>query len=373
MTVIATLRIEGIPAAIGDFITSDAQVGVKHDFVPTRPTINDAGHRPLPRRIHGLRRKLHRVNPRLLVAYTGLLQEAGVALAELDRHFGQLVDGPTLNEIDGVLRPFRHRFAGKLTLIGWTARSRPRCFKWAAEPNASVVHVTQAIEGSGAQHFREMLTNAHSHGYSSNVVVAHDKATLLGITNAGKVLLEEMTSGGTLENSYGYGAELALFNGREFQFVRGIAYTFWNVRIEIDGSIRFLPANVFAAYESHDRYCVMQVSHLGVADSRLKVTNTYSAAISPPHEPLINFQVGELRKEIDLSEVHTYFNGIAFFDARTGINGKISVSNINSQSTNDWFFRIRRQDGTFHFEWKRNEFEALILEAVNNAPSRKRN
>src|SRR5262245_59668702 len=224
MTLIAAVRIEGIPAAIGDFITTDAQVGRKHDFIPTRPLINDAAQRTLPRRIHGLCRKVLIVNPRFIVAFTGLLQEAGIALGELQRKFAQLDRGPALKEIDDVLRPFRARFAGKLTLIGWTVRSRPRCFKWVAAPDASVDHVTHAIEGSGAQHFERMLTDAQSGGYSTAVRVAQDKATLFGITKAGAILFEELVSGGTLENSYGYAAELALFNGREFQFVQGIAY-----------------------------------------------------------------------------------------------------------------------------------------------------
>jgi hypothetical protein len=365
MTVIAALRIEGIPAAIGDFITTDDQKGVKHSFVPTRPAINDAEHMALPRRIHGFRRKLHLINPRFIVAFTGFLKEAADVLAELQRQFGQSDNGPTLHELDRVLEPFNDRCEGKLTVIGWTVQSRPRCFKWVAASNARVAHVTHAIEGSGAKHFGGLLTDAQSAGYSTAVRVAQDKATLMGIAKVGAVLADELLRGGTLQHSYGYGAELALFNGREFQFVPGLAYWFCAVRIELDGSITYMPANIVAAYEPRGRFCAMEVTRLAMGDDRLNATDTYLAAISPPHDSLFDVQQNELRRVVDLSQVQFYFIGLAFFDTRTNASGTIRAS--AQKSDDDFFFRVHKQDGQVRFEWKRSELEAMILEAAHRA------
>jgi hypothetical protein len=317
MTLVTALRIENIPAVIGDFITTDARVGVKHDFTPTRPNLNDAAHPALPRTIRGLQRKLLLVNPRFIVAYAGYLNEAALVLAKLQNRFGQSADGPTLLEIDRELSPFKNRCNGKLTIIGWTVRSRPCCFKWVAGPDAHVRHVTHAIEGSGAAHFGGLATDMQAGTYSAALATALEKATLLGIGVVGAVLFNEVFSGETLKHSYGYGAELVLFNGREFKFVPGLAFCFWKVRIELNGSIILFPANILAACEPRGRYCAMQVTRLAMDDTRLKATNTYVALTSAPHDPLNDIPKTELQRVVDLSQVQYYFNAIDLFDART--------------------------------------------------------
>jgi hypothetical protein len=149
MTLVAALEIENVPAVIADFITTDEGDG-KHAFTPTRPTLNDPDHPKLARRIAGVRRKLLLVNPRLIVAYTTTdLNVAAPVLAILQQRFGKSAGGQTLREIEDALSPFNNRCSGKLTIIGWTVRSRPRCFKWVAGADARVKLVAQAIEGSG--------------------------------------------------------------------------------------------------------------------------------------------------------------------------------------------------------------------------------
>jgi hypothetical protein len=53
-----------------------------------------------------------------------------------------------------------------------------------------------------------------------------EKAVLLGLSKVGGVLVEEMTTGANLQNSYGAGAEIVLFNGNKFQFVSKLGYVF---------------------------------------------------------------------------------------------------------------------------------------------------
>ena len=68
------------------------------------------------------------------------------------------------------------------------------------------------------------------------------------------MLLDEIMSGDNLALGYGYGAELALFNGTRFEFIPKIGYMFWNVRQELDGSMSLAQANIMAVYENKGRY-----------------------------------------------------------------------------------------------------------------------
>jgi hypothetical protein len=81
MTLVAALKIEGVPSLIGDFLLTDEQQGVDHFYLPTRPTLNDPSHLPLPRRVSGLARKLHLVNQRFIVGFTGSRGRRGSAPA----------------------------------------------------------------------------------------------------------------------------------------------------------------------------------------------------------------------------------------------------------------------------------------------------
>jgi hypothetical protein len=135
MTVIAALRIEGIPALISDFLITDERKDVPHFPLPTRPNMNDPLDAPLPRRISGMQRKCVIISDRFVVGFTGDVRAGSQVFAELDRRFGHRSSGPTLAELDLALRGFKLPFHNKrmaATVIGWTVQSRPCCFCWSA-------------------------------------------------------------------------------------------------------------------------------------------------------------------------------------------------------------------------------------------------
>lgn len=359
MTVVAALRIEGIPALIGDFLITDGQRGIHHAFLPTRPNLNNPAHPTLPRRIKGLGRKLHVINQRFVVGFTGSVEAGAAIFADLERRFGHSNRAPSISEISHALEAFNVQFNGRATIIGWTVSSRPRCFRWSARPGSPAVHVTHAIEGSGGHHFAEVLTNAVSGGYSDAVRTAFERAILLGLAKVGAVLVEEMTTGANLKESYGAGAEIVLFQGNRFQFISKLGYVFWNARIELDGSITILPSNVFAAYEARERYCLLEVIQLDLRTNPIKAENAYLQAITPLHDnmpALILTKADEVSPECDY-----YFNGIAFLDRRTNVLGTIRVSGIMSD---DLCFRVKKKDGLHFFEWDRQMLEGMIRTAA---------
>ncbi len=206
MTIVAALKIEGIPALIGDFLITDNLTGVDHSWLPTRPQASPYP-RPLPRRIRDIRRKLHLINERFIVAFTGPVNAGAAIFAELERLFGKSNTGPSVRQINEALQMFNVKFRHQSTIvIGWTCGSRPRCFKWKAGLNSLAATVPYAIEGSGSKNFGGVLTNEggpyrthfdrtagvlnHPDGYTPAVNTALQKAVLLGLVKLGSVLTQ---------------------------------------------------------------------------------------------------------------------------------------------------------------------------------------
>jgi hypothetical protein len=94
LTIVAALKIEGIPALIGDFLLTD-KLEYDHSWLPTRPK-ELPYPRPLPRRIRDLRRKLHLINERFIVGFTGSFNAGAETFGELERLFGKDNMGPSL-------------------------------------------------------------------------------------------------------------------------------------------------------------------------------------------------------------------------------------------------------------------------------------
>src|SRR5207244_2556146 len=119
----------------------------------------------------------------------------------LERCFGDTNTGPTITNISRALERFNIQFNRMATVIGWTVSSRrARCFKWSARPGSSAAHVPYAIEGSGSQHFRGLLTDVQPGGGYVSVAAtsAFEKAILLGLAKVGSVIAKELSTGDNL-------------------------------------------------------------------------------------------------------------------------------------------------------------------------------
>jgi hypothetical protein len=60
--------------------------------------------------------------------------------------------------------------------------------------------------------------------YTSSVRTAFQKAILSGLLTLGSVLADEVFRGRNLQESYGYGGEIAVYTGKQFEFVSGIGF-----------------------------------------------------------------------------------------------------------------------------------------------------
>jgi hypothetical protein len=367
MTLIAALRIEGIPAMIGDFLITDEQIEAPHIYIPTRSNVSDPrtpgvpGVPKLPRRMAGLRRKIHIVNDNFIVGFTGSVKAGREIFERLERRFGTITTGPTIQEIDRTLRLFNVQYDKTAAVIGWTVRSRPRCFSWTAGPGSHAINVTHAIEGSGKGHFLTSIRNVRSFGYSPAVQTARDKATLMGLTRAGAVLFEEIASGENLAVGYGYGAEIALFTGSKFEMVPKLGYVFLHVNVGKDGTISIQPASIFAVYESRGRYSLMSITRLTPGSGVLNATDTYVSAITPLHDDMPELNSAVIGRPNQVCRY--YFNGLTFFDAKANISGQIRAVTDRDPS----FFQVSERNGLVHFEWNKAKRKMMLNYAVTEA------
>jgi hypothetical protein len=376
MTIIAALKIEGIPTLIGDFLITDDMPNADHSWLPTRP--QDSSYPNLPRRIRGIGRKLHLINERFIVGFTGPIKAGAEIFAELERCFRNDTTGPSIRKISEILQKFNIQFRNQRAIvIGWTCSSRPRCFRWEAGLNSSAMHVTNAIEGSGRDHFTSILSNEHGPhrtafdrstgvlsqqpggiGYSPHVETALQKSVLLGLVKVGAMLTEELGGARNLQASYGYGAEIALYTGTRLEFVSKVGYFFWHVRIEQNGSITIMPANIKAVYEARGRYCVFEVSRfINDQNSVLTMEHVYSATSTPLHDDMPELVL--TRQDAPTPQCSYYYNGIVITDTRSNrIVGPLHL--VQFASKDPWLFRFRKKDDVYQFRWNRETLVNMI-------------
>ena len=375
MTIIAALRIEGIPTLIGDFLITDDQRDSDHFWLPTRR--HSPSPTKLPRAITGFTRKLHLINERFIVGFTGPIKAGAVIFDELERRFRNDNTGPSIRKISEALQIFNIQLRDQRAIvIGWTCGSRPRCFRWEAGLNSSARHVTHAIEGSGRDHFIGILTNEHGSprtafdkstgvlseqpggiGYSPQVETAFQKSVLLGLVKVGAVLIEELAGARNLQASYGYGGEIALYSGKRFEFISKVGYFFWYAQIEQDGSITIMPNTIKATYEVRGRDCVFEVSHFSSGQNGvLKLERDYVAILTPLHD---NRSEPVSIRDAPTPECAFYYNGIVIVDRRNNrIVGPLHL--VNFASNDPGGFRFHKRGKLYYIQWNRERLYSMI-------------
>ena len=101
MTLVAAFPLRGIPALIGDFLLTDNQENVNNNFLPTKPNLQNVKPGAGRRRIAGFRKKIHKINGKLIVGFTGDLNQGIVLIKGLVKQFTNKV--PTLIELQEFL------------------------------------------------------------------------------------------------------------------------------------------------------------------------------------------------------------------------------------------------------------------------------
>lgn len=356
MTLIAAFSIEGVPVLVGDFLLTDNATANPHMFLPTHPELSAQSPKLLGARIAGLSKKIHVVNDRFAVGFTGRVDDGARILRTLVAEFS--LAAPSLLALEKALSPFNHKTKGFAQVIGWTASSRPVCFEWKSNDTNAPLLVNSVFAGSGGVPFRNSLTEAATSEISPNIKTAVEKAQFVGISEVGGVLATELMGLDNLKAFYGYGAELIFWTGVKFSYVPKICFCFWNAGINRDGTFFLNSSNVMALYQSFGEFSALQVAHIGPSpngESKLVANNTYVTAITPLHDKMPELDprtIGRIPVASDF-----YFNAIAAKDERSGKTGVFKVVSIND---NNGFFEHRRVNGIEHFQWKKSVVEGAV-------------
>lgn len=333
MTLVAAFSIEHVPVIVGDFLLFDKQLEKAHIFLPTKPELATEPAKKLGLRIVGFRKKVHRINERLVIGFTGRIDDGQAIVAKLFETYSD--SAPSLKQLSDTLSQFNKNTKGITQVVGWTAPKRPVCFSWVSNNSDGAIKVPGVFGGTGGTPFKISLTNVGASGISPEIKTAVERAQFIGVSKACSVLLEELHIGSAknLEAFYGFGAEIAYWNGAKFDYVPKTTLVFWNTRILQDSRFQLAPANVMAVYENRGDFSALQISRVGPSkDGDIEAKETWVNVIPPMHDQMPNLDpasVGRLNIQADF-----YFHAVTVTDERSGKFGILKlVTNKDGCST----------------------------------------
>ncbi|HMJ48398.1 MAG TPA: hypothetical protein VK498_13790 [Ferruginibacter sp.] len=340
MTLVAAFPLRGIPVLVGDFLLTDNQVNKAHDSLSTRPGIQKTKSNVNFRRIAGLRKKIHKINDRLVVGFTGDLLPCEILIKALVREFS--TKEPTKKDLDsflsGISIPNKH----KIKLVGWYCDNRPLCFEWnGVDKEIKIVDYTYS--GSGGKHFYEEIMPSDASGISDAFNVELERATYIAVAQVGKILLSELMAAKNLHYAYGFGGELVLWDGARFSYVDKIAYAFWNILINEDNSFQYALSPIQAVYKNFDTYSVMQISHIGpnASNTGYEAKNTDYHLLTPLNDSMLTFDSSKI-KRISY-DAPIWFTGVSVFNPKKSLQAVLKiVSDGTEENRSVTFFKNGR-------------------------------
>jgi hypothetical protein len=306
MTLVAAFKISGIPVLLGDFLLTDEIAGKNHIFLPTVPQLRRAANDQ--RRVCGLRKKIHKVGERLVVGFTGGVAPGVELMKRLIIRFG--ASEPSVESLRAFLADEEFPRKSETALVGWICDKRPLCFRWNGKEPEVFRIVDSAFDGSGARHFQEEVMPAHQTGKSDAIRTAFDNAMYVAVTKIGKILLQEILNGRTIDHAYGFGGEILIWDGARFAYVANVAFAFWNVIVRSDDALWFSPRHI-AAYRNYGKYSVLQITHIGPKENPaegLESKETYVQVITPMDDEMASFEPSSVGRQSLESQL--WFSGI---------------------------------------------------------------
>lgn len=287
MTLVAAIKIEGVPTMITDMLITDDAPDAAAMFIPMIP--NQSQTKLKNRSIVAARSKVIILSQILVVAFTGSVSAGITLFADLERRFKSIP--PSAAELEGALHSWNIALNGKGSIVGWLADPTPRCFEWSARPGARVSWVAHAIHGSGADHFeRIILRQPDLTGWGN--LTKKELSTFIAVTKANRVLSDEMSSQGALSNHYGYCVEIVQWTETTFTFQNKIVSIFFNALVKTDQSVDLAPVTA-RIYERHERFALIEICHfyLHKGPDGSFAEHTYIEAISAIHDDLADVSI----------------------------------------------------------------------------------
>jgi hypothetical protein len=317
MTLVAAFPMRGIPVLIGDFLLTDNQVNKKHNYISTKPGLQNIKPNAKGRRVAGLSKKIYKIGERLIVGFTGDLIPGEKLMKALVKQFDD--KSPTKTELESFLSNIDIPNKQNTKLVGWIWEKLPVCFVWKGSTPNNIEIVNSTYSGSGGKHFHDVIMQSDASVTSEGLKTELEKAIYISVAQAGKILLSELMAAGNLDHAYGFGAELLLWDGAKFFYVDKLAYAFWNIVVNEDNSLAISLSSILAVYQNFDEFSVMQIMQLDAKHTEFNI-------ILPIYDSMPNLDIRRLER---LSyESPLWFTGIA-------IKNKKSLKNITITIVSD--------------------------------------
>jgi hypothetical protein len=216
MTIIAAIKISETPVLIGDILISRTGIEQPHIEIPTIDDVNLILPEEWQRNVCGLYPKLVLINSSLTIAWTGHVIAARSLIEEIRGKFGGVDFVP--DELFFFLKNDESIDTSlELTIIGWViVNGKPISFHWNSEERNKVNLNGEYVEGSGAVQFKDHVSKQESiHGPINSI----DSACLGALGLIGSMLTEEFYSGNSIEQLYGGGYQIIVFDKGKFVFI----------------------------------------------------------------------------------------------------------------------------------------------------------
>ena len=240
MTLIAAFEADSFPVLLGDLTISQMGAVRPSISVPTRTDLSRLLPEDWLRSVVGLKRKIGKINDRIVYGWTGRFLAAKSITKYLKEQIGYSeID---IGQLSRLIVSSDNWGNVECTLIGWLIEGQETSsFKFDFRRQEISVQGHPYIEGSGASDFSRYITGGTmGASRASNPVFS---AVGKSLAQAANVLGREILWGQSLQNLYGGGMEVLFFYEGLFHQLDDVAYLFWTADIENERPVRlrFIP------------------------------------------------------------------------------------------------------------------------------------
>jgi hypothetical protein len=237
MTLIAGFQSNDVPMLMGDFLL----------------TFKDKS-------LAGLQKKVHRIGPNFVVAWTGNAYVAQVVIGALHNQFR---DGRVQRTVvESHLMEFED-FADKepiVELVGWIMDDRPFCFSWISSRPKEIYVRDHYSAGTGSKLFYKNFIKQESENVNRNFP---DTPTKDAVENTlpflANLIRDEVLGRRNRAEGFGFAYEMLFFEANKFKYLSSILYINLDWYFDTQGKLNDTPKiRPFIKYQSWGDYALVQ-------------------------------------------------------------------------------------------------------------------
>lgn len=225
MTLAAAYKIGRTPALLSDVLVSGPARGKGHIPIPTRVDLNE----PLPTdwlvEVTGLYRKSLVVADNLAVAVAGSGLGAALVVRTLAATFKDRA--PTASSLSLALGDCTDAMtaATECALVGWIIEAdAARSFHWRSTTPGKIAWDQDFVIGTGADLFQSIAWSGHQGDLT--FADAFDGPQHYALMQIASLLVNELSGGQPIQNLFGGGYDLLIWDGTRFRYGSGVSFLF---------------------------------------------------------------------------------------------------------------------------------------------------